>query len=91
MSTLTIRDFTKLDFSEKVQLLHHSARLIDSYMDKTNLIDVYALNDFFVETTIEPSTGQVLDIIPYRRGFLMDKSYLYNHLRQNILSYIRMT
>jgi hypothetical protein len=83
---MTIREFAKLDYLEKVYLLKNMATLIDTYMDHGNLVYIYSISGFFVEATINPITEAILDIIPYRRGFLTDKSYLFNHLRQNILS-----
>ncbi len=81
-----IQEFAKMDYLEKVHLLKNMATLIDSYEDNGNMVFVYAVSGFFVEATINPTTETIIDIIPYRRGFLTNKSYLLNHLRQNILS-----
>lgn len=85
---MTIREFTKLDFLEKTYLLKNMATLIDNYVDNGNLVYIYSLSDFFVEATINPVNETIIDMIPYKRGFLINKSYLYNHLKQNMLSYV---
>jgi hypothetical protein len=84
---MNIREFTKLDLLEKAYLLKHVAILIDSYMDNGNLIKVYTLNGFFVEATINPWNETIVDIIPFRRGFVIDKNFLFN-TGQNMLSYV---
>jgi hypothetical protein len=84
----TMREFTKLDVLEKAYLLKNMATLIDTYMDKGNMVYIYSLSDFFVEATVNPATETIIDMIPYKRGFFTNKSYLNNHLRQNILSYV---
>ena len=85
-----MREFAKLDFLEKAYLLKNMATFIDSYIDNGYLIKIYSLNDFFVEATINPIDETILEMIPYKRGFMINKNYLYNHLRQNILSYVQV-
>ena len=86
--TMNMRDFNRLDFLEKAYLLKHAAILIDSYIDNGNLVKVYSLNNFFIEATINPWDETVIDIIPYKRGFMVDKNYLFNSFRQNIHPYV---
>lgn len=85
-----MREFIKLNILEKAYLLKNMATLIDTYMDKGNLVYIYSLSDFFVEATVNTSTETIIDMIPYKRGFFTNKSYLNNHLSQNILSYVRV-
>lgn len=87
---MTIREFTKLDSLEKAYLLKNMATLIDSYIDNGLLIYIYSVSDFFVEATVNPINETILDMVPYKRGFMINKSYLYNHLRQNFLSYVQV-
>ena len=87
---MTIVEFTKLDQIEKTHLLKNMATLIDTYMDNGHLVHVYSISGFFVEATIDLATETIIEIIPYHRGFLMSKTYLINHLRQNFLSYLNV-
>jgi hypothetical protein len=87
---MNIREFAKLDLLEKAYLLKHVAILIDSYMDKSNLVKIYTLNGFFVEATINPWDETIVDIIPFRRGFLFDKNHLFNSIQPNMYSYVQV-
>lgn len=86
--TMNIREFTKLDLLEKTYLLKSAAMLIDTYMDNGHLVKVYTLNGFFVETTINPWDETIIDIIPYKRGFMIDKNFLFNSMPQNMHPYV---
>jgi hypothetical protein len=76
IETMTIHEFTKLNFTEKTEILKTEANLIDQYMDQGNLIYNYQLYSFFVEATIDLETESMTDITPFKRGFLLDRSYL---------------
>lgn len=87
---MTIQDFARLNFFEQVALLKNEATLIDNYLDAGNLVLIYALNGFFIEATINPMTESIIEIIPFKRGFLSNKRYLHAHLRSHILNYIQV-
>lgn len=77
---MTIQEFTRLSFVEKVEILKNQATLIDQYMDNNNLVHNYQLNNFFVEATICLQTETIIDIVPFKRGFLIDRSYILKQL-----------
>lgn len=70
----TIYDFIKLNEKEKEELLKTTALFVEQYTDEHKNIQVYFLNDFFVEVTIE--NQKVTDMIPYQRGYKIDKNLL---------------
>jgi|GEM_PF-2484572 len=89
---MNIHQFTRLSFETKAEILKTQANLIDQYMDQGNLIYNYQFNNFFVEATINLETESMIDIVPFKRGFLLDRSY---SLKQqpghyNIFSYVQV-
>lgn len=89
---MTIQEFTRLSFVEKTELLKNQAMLIDQYMDNNNLVHNYQLDNFFVEATICLKTETIVDIVPFKRGFLIDRSYILKQLPDayNYHSYARV-
>lgn len=86
---MTIQEFTKLSFAEKTEILKNEAKLIDQYMDNDHLIHNYQYSNFFVEATINLETETITEIIPFKRGFLLDRSYILKQLpgAYNLYSY----
>lgn len=78
--SMTIHEFTRLPFSEKAELLKNAATLIDQYIENGRLVHNYQLHQFFVEAVICLDTESIIDIIPFKRGFLIDRSYLMKQL-----------
>jgi hypothetical protein len=87
---MTIQDFARKNFIEQVALIKNEATLIDNYLDAGNIVMVYALNGFFIEATINPITESIIEIIPFKRGFLSNKRYLQDHIRTHFLSYVML-
>ncbi|MES2680973.1 MAG: hypothetical protein V4635_13860 [Bacteroidota bacterium] len=85
---MTIQDFARTNFFDQVSLIKNEATLIDTYLEAGNIVMVYSLNGFFIEATINPITEDIIEIIPFKRGFLSNKKYLHDHLRTHILSYV---
>lgn len=73
---MNIHEFTRLSFDEKIDILKTMAALIDQYIDNGSLIHNYQFNNFFVEATIDLDTEDIVEIIPFKRGFLLDRSYI---------------
>lgn len=89
---MSIQEFTKLNFAKKTEVLKTEANLIDQYMDQGNLVYNYQLHNFFVEATIDLETESMIDIVPFKRGFLLDRSYLLKHPSgfYNLFSYTQV-
>ncbi len=87
---MTIQDFARQSFTEQISILKHDATLIDSYLEAGNIMLIYSLHGFFIEAAVNPLTETIIEIIPYKRGFLSSKKYLHDHLRTHILSYVQV-
>lgn len=87
---MNIQDFARLRLAEQILVLKTEANLIDNYVEKLNLVLVYSLSNFFIEATINPDTEDIIEIIPFKRGFLSNKRYLQDHLRKHILSFAQV-
>ena len=76
-------EFAKLGSRKKEELLHTKAMLLESYADKNKRKTVYYLPSFFVEVTTSLEKNKVVDIIPYRRGYKVEKekNALYENFR----------
>lgn len=70
---MTINEFAKLNFIEKMALIEQKAVLIDSYPINEQHIKTYYLNDFFLEVIAGIESQYITDIIPYKRGFKVNK------------------
>lgn len=79
IKTMTIFEFAKLKPSQKEEIIHTKAMLIENYVEKDVMITLYYLPSFFIEVNTCMKKNVVLDIIPYHRGFkieqLSDKIY----------------
>ena len=69
---MTINDFTKLDFTEKMSLIEQKAQLIDSYTDNNQNVKTYHLFDFFAEVMVNNKNQFGADVIPYKRCFKLN-------------------
>lgn len=88
---MTIQEFTKLSFDAKTTILKTQAELIDQYMDKGFLIYNYQLDNFFVEAAINLETESMIEIVPFKRGFIMDRSYTEKQRGYyNLFSYVQV-
>jgi hypothetical protein len=81
---MTIFEFAKLKPSQKEEIIHTKAMLIESYVDKEIRVTLYYMPSFFIEVITCLKQNAVLDVIPFRRGFKFeqvgDKMY-YNQNR----------
>ncbi|MCC6371724.1 MAG: hypothetical protein IT236_12015 [Bacteroidia bacterium] len=65
-------EFAKMNNSEKTNILHNKAVLLDNDIEKEEAVNLYYLNGFFVEETISAKKGGVVDIIPYKHGYRLE-------------------
>lgn len=80
---MTIFEFAKQDHEEKITELKYEAVLLDTYMDNKNRVSIYYLHNFFVEVLTNLTEGTLIDIIPYKRGFKLNKHELHNLKKKN--------
>lgn len=84
---MTIFEFAKLKPSQKEELIHTKAMLIESYVEKDIRITLYYMPSFFIEVNTSVKKNKVIDIIPYRRGFKIEQlsDKIYHNLNRLLL------
>jgi hypothetical protein len=70
---MDIFEFAKLSPAQKEELLHTRAMLVECYTEKGKHTSIYYIPSFFVEVTTDIKTKKVADIIPYRRGYKVER------------------
>ncbi|HWY11446.1 MAG TPA: hypothetical protein VN026_08980 [Bacteroidia bacterium] len=80
---MTIYNYAKLRIEEKESLINNEALYLENYSDNGNIINVYYLNTFFIEVVL--CKGMVKDILPYKRGYKMDKRNMHAIQKRNAL------
>jgi len=83
LKIMTVYNYAKLSKREQESLLNSEGLYLDLYFDNENLINVYYLNGFFIEVVL--CKGMVIDILPYKRGYEMDKRRLHAIQKRNAL------
>jgi len=70
----TIYDFARLSQAEKEEMLQNKAILIENYKDGVRIVTVYYIPGFFVEVTTCSLQQKLIDIVPYKRGYKLEKN-----------------
>lgn len=71
---MTLLNYIRLDLNEKSKLLWKEGTIVDVHVDKDVVISLFYIYDFFVEVTVSINKREVIDIIPYKRGFSFSKA-----------------
>ena len=84
---MDIFEFAKLRPEKKEELLHTNAMLLECFTEKDKHFTIYYLPSFFVEVSTNIQTKNIIDIIPYRRGYKVEieKDKLYGSFRNKFL------
>lgn len=80
---MTLYDYAKLPEAEKERLLKEEGLFLEKFADKDQMVFVYYLEGFFVELTTKE--GKMLDILPYKRGYRLNKAKLHEIEKRNML------
>lgn len=78
---MTLYEYAKASKEQKEAILKSEALFLDQFEDHETITYVYFLNDFFVEVTIKD--GKVIDNIPFKRGYKIDKKDLHAIEKRN--------
>lgn len=62
-------EFIKLNTIEKYNLLFKSGLLVDNYIEKDFLLNLYFINGFFVEVLLSKEENTIMDIVPFKQGY----------------------
>jgi len=68
----SLQRFMKMQANEKTSTLTKNGQLLDSYSHNGQKTNLYYLNGFFVEETIDLLTNKLIDLIPYKHGFRLN-------------------
>lgn len=84
---MDIFEFAKLNPQKKEETLHTQAMLLECFTEKDKHFTIYYLPSFFVEVSTNVTTKNIIDIIPYRRGYKieMEKDKLYENFKNKFL------
>ena len=80
---MTIYDYAKQPLTVKEKLLLDEAHFLEKYSVNDHTVCVYYLAGFFVELTIKE--GKTIDIVPYKRGYKLNKNKLHEIEKRNML------
>jgi hypothetical protein len=65
--------FSRLKFEEQAKLLREKGIKIDEDKEMDKLTRLYFINGFFVEETVTCPDNLTTEILPFRRGYKLDK------------------
>ena len=84
---MDIFEFAKLKQEKKEEILHTQAMLLECFTDKDKHFTIYYMPSFFIEVSTNVRTKNISDIIPYRRGYKVEKEKdkLYENFRNKFL------
>lgn len=90
IATLTnnkLKEFLSLSLTQKSKSLRSNGTLLDSDLEKNQVVRLYYYAGFFVEEFLCEKTEKVLSIVPYKNGFKVSH-YLkgqYSLIEKNLL------
>lgn len=69
----SIHRFLKLDKMNQADLLMTKGLLLDTDIEKESFTNLYLFEGFFVEEVVSRINGEVLEVIPYKQGYRLNK------------------
>lgn len=73
INSKTLTDFIKKDFTSQSLILKENALMLDQYTEKDKTVNLYFLEGFFVEETVSGKENKVIDILPFKQGYKIEK------------------
>lgn len=73
-----VKDFLKLPSAQKADLLHKKGLLLDSDVYKEERVNLYYIDGFFAEETINYITWELKDVVPFMSGYKIENYIKYN-------------
>lgn len=65
--------FLQLDLNHRASLLWERGSHLTSSVQEDKSFTLYHLNNFYVEVVIDSSKDEIIDIVPFARGWRLDK------------------
>jgi hypothetical protein len=66
---ISLKTFSKASDNVRAKLIRHYGVYIDSYFNNDNLINIYALKEFFVEVAINVRHNNIIHYTAFEKGF----------------------
>ena len=70
---MSIYEFIQLDINSKADILWSKGVFLESHFIKEISAKLYYLNDFFVEVVISNEECEIIEIIPFKQGYRLEK------------------
>jgi len=70
---LKLYDFLRLSDEEQYNTTWEIGKLVDQYINDNIAINLYAINEFFIEVYFDRATDNILYKKTFKRGELLDK------------------
>ena len=69
-----MKSFSKASNSIRAGLIRRYGVYIDSYFNNDQLINIYALREFFVEVVINVRHNSIVNYCAFEKGFTVDQA-----------------
>ena len=70
---MKLYDYIILSEDEKCNAVWHNGIHIDTFVNRNIKINLYAINDFFVEIYYDADLNKIIDKKHFKQGHLLDK------------------
>ncbi len=78
---MTLYEFRLLNDDDQLKAIWDKGIFLENHISKTEKINCYAINMFFVEVVYDAKENKILENRPFKEGHLLDK-YLPNFKRK---------
>ena len=72
-NVLKLYDYVLLTDEEQFNIIWNLGKHIDTYIDDNIRINLYAINEFFVEIYYDVELNKIIDKKHFKQGILLDK------------------
>ncbi|MDP1803037.1 MAG: hypothetical protein Q8L81_16870 [Bacteroidota bacterium] len=70
---MTIYEFIKLDINSKADMLWDKGIFLENTLSNNQGINLYFLDNFFVEVIVSKPNEKIIDIVPFKQGERLEK------------------
>ena len=70
---MTLYEFNILDLNERMEAVNQYGTFLDNYVTKTERINCYAIDKFFVEVHYDSEYNKIMDVTAFKSGHNLDK------------------
>jgi hypothetical protein len=70
---MTLYEFNRLNEEEQLKTVWSIGVFLDNYISKTETLNCYAINMFFVELVYDKDKNKVIEVRSFKSGHRLDK------------------